>query len=102
MNSTPALEASAREKFEKLHPEHRKPGTQGNYEIKLYPAQFTHHLRVVCECGYLWRYTERELTDKARPRMGCLPQAGRTRMSFPDGPPQFRSSIKQYKGPGRA
>ena len=90
MNSTPTLEASAREKFEKLHPEHRKPGTQGNWEIKLYQAQFTHHLRVVCECGYLWRYTERELFAE-----------GKTPTQFPSGPPAFRSSMKEYKGPGR-
>lgn len=90
MNSTPALEASAREKFEKLHPEHRKPGTQGNWEIKLYPAQFTHHLRVVCECGYLWRYTQKELTAPRGPKTG-----------MGSGPEPFRSSMKEYKGPGR-
>ena len=51
-------ELPAREKFDRAHPAHIKPGTGGEpYEIKTYVSPTTDHIRVQCGCGFMQRYT---------------------------------------------
>lgn len=61
MKLTPELERIARAKFGRLHRIHRKPGSDEDFDVALYPSPTTDHVRVQCECGYGWRYPEREL-----------------------------------------
>ena len=88
MNLTAESEALAREKFEKLHPAHRKPGTDYTHGVEAIPSPTTEHLMMQCGCGYMMRYTRAQL----------LAQPIKSR--YPEGPPPFRSLTSEFKRGG--
>jgi hypothetical protein len=63
---------AALEKFEKRHPPHANPANGGEpFEVKAIPSPTSDHVRVQCGCGYMERYSFRELglpTREARQR----------------------------------